>query len=169
MSKEAKRVKQSVNGTKEKNYSDEFYTPANYTSPLGPFGIDPCAGPNTLAAVNYDYAGRGEDGLALPWHGMAWVNPPYSLKGEFLEKLSAHGEGFALVPNTTESVWWQRSANQCDAFLLLQGRVSFRDPDGRRLPGNTKGSTIFAFGQEAVHRLEKAVAAGKLKGFLVRK
>ena len=168
MSKESNRVALAEKQPTEKGYSDEFYTPLVYMSPLMPFGIDPCAGPNKLAAVNLDYS-QGQCGLSMPWDGLAWVNPPYSLKAEFLEKLWAHGSGFGLVPNSTESIWWQRASKQCDAFLLLKGRIAFKGPDGARKHSNTKGSTIFAYGAEAVSRLKKAVESGKLEGFLVVK
>jgi hypothetical protein len=168
MSKEANRVATAERLPSEPNYSDEFYTPLKYISPLMPFGIDPCAGPNRHAAVNIDYS-QGQCGLSLPWEGLAWVNPPYSLKAEFLEKLWVHGNGFGLVPNSTESIWWQHAANQCDAFLLLKGRVAFKGPDGAKKHSNTKGSTIFAYGAEAVDRLKKAVETGALKGFIVVK
>ena len=154
--------------TASKDYKDDHYTPAWVYSPLGPFDTDPCAGPNTIAEVNYDFS-KGENGLILPWFGMVWMNPPYSLKTEFLDKLAKHGSGLALLPNSTDCVWWQRAANQCSAFLLLQGRIQFRAYLGKPQKGNTKGSTIFAYGQEAVTRLQKAVSRGDLKGFLVVK
>lgn len=149
--------------TASKDYKDDHYTPSRVYSPLGPFGIDPCAGPNTIAAVNYDYS-QGQDGLCLPWLGIAWVNPPYSLKEAFLDRCARHCNGFALLPNATETVWWQRAANECDAYLLLKRRIQFRDWQGKAQKGNTKGSTIFAYGPEAVARLVKAVKSGALEG-----
>ena len=180
-SREAKRVEKAEQQPQEEGYSDEFYTPERYHSPLGPFALDSCAGPKRLATINFNFA-EGQDGLVLSWREavqrhygipfreiplhliLAWVNPPYSLKAEFLELLARYGHGFALVPNSTESIWWQRAANQCTAFCLLKGRVPFIGPDGRELKANTKGSTIFAYGQEAADRLKKAVREGKLKG-----
>jgi hypothetical protein len=151
--------------TASKDYKDDHYTPSWVYSPLGPFDLDPCAGPNTIAAVNYNYA-AGQDGLLLHWEGIAWVNPPYSLKKAFLDKCALHGNGFALLPNATETIWWQDAADQCCAYLLVKGRIQFSDWQGKPQKGNTKGSTIFAYGPEAVKRLEKAVLKGKLKGKL---
>ena len=105
-----------------KDYKDDHYTPSKVYSPLGPFDLDPCAGPNSIATTNYDYS-KGQDGLVLPWSGFWWCNPPYSLKEAFLARCAANPNGFALLPNTTEAIWWQRAANQCHAFFLLQGRI----------------------------------------------
>jgi hypothetical protein len=165
-SREAKRVRDSEKKPRENGYSDEFYTPARYYEPLGPFGLDPAAGPKRIASVNFNIK-DGQCGLSLPWKGLGivWMNPPYSNKEAWLENLARHdGGGFALVTNDTESIWWQRAANQCSAFLLIKGRIPFESGDGRKMPGNTKGSTIFAYGEEAVKRLKKAVSDGRLKG-----
>lgn len=149
-------------------YTDSHYTPEWVYSPLGPFDLDPCAGPNTIAAANYDYA-RGHDGMALPWFGLVWCNPPYSLKSGFISRLSAHGSGFALLPSSSDAKWWHEAAGSCSAFLLMKGRVQFLDANHKPQKGNTKGSTIFAYGDIARDRLQKAVESGKLKGFLVVK
>ena len=84
-SKESKRVVKAERQPQEKAYSDEFYTPMRYLSPLGPLMLDACAGPNQHATINFNYA-MGQDGLVLSWiaaveahFGMKWEDIPKAL------------------------------------------------------------------------------------------
>lgn len=145
------------------SYNDSHYTLPWVYSPLGPFKTDPCSGGKSIAEINYDIR-LGQNGLLLKWFGLVWCNPPFSLKMLFLKRMKKHGNGFVLLPDSTSAIWWQMAANDCTCFLLFQGRIEFLDKDGGDQKGNTKGSTLFAYGQEAADRLKKAVMEGKLKG-----
>ena len=85
---------------------DAWRTPQELYEPIadavGGIDLDPCAGPagdrlelpgnaepveglppTSIAARN---VGPNEDGLAVPWHGDVFVNPPFSAIDEWLQK-----------------------------------------------------------------------------------
>lgn len=85
-----------------------------------------------------------DDGLAQPWHGSVWCNPPYSDCGAWVKK--AHLEWcrpsvwcivMLLPANRTEQGWWQeqvetrrdRSGGQLHT-RFLPGRLRFDVPSG---------------------------------------
>ena len=56
-----------------------WLTPPELIQALGPFDLDPCAAPSPrpwpTAAQHIELP---RDGLAEPWSGYVWLNPPYS-------------------------------------------------------------------------------------------
>lgn len=140
-----------------------WLTPTEYVTPLGEFDLDPCGAPgHDLAARTY-LLERDEDGLALPWHGRVWLNPPYGREQRpFMERLVEHGEGTALIFARTEtrdfhSLVWQ----QADACLFLSGRISFLDAEGERAKANAGApSVLVAYGERDAEKLRRSGIAG---------
>jgi phage N-6-adenine-methyltransferase len=141
------------------NYSDEWYTPPRIVAALGPFDLDPCAGPMAHAARNLR---REDDGLAQPWAGRVWMNPPYSNVHEWLEKFISHADGVALVNARPETQWFQRLCADAAAVLWLRGRIQFDMPSGpSKHP--TVGSVLVAYGE----RNASALLASGLPGVVM--
>lgn len=112
--------------------SDEWLTPPWLISVLGPFDLDPCSPVNRpwpTAARHYTIE---DDGLAQPWCGTVFCNPPYGPEtGKWLEKLAGHGDGMALVFARTETKMFFRSVwGKASAMLFIQGRLHFYRGDG---------------------------------------
>ena len=79
--------------------SDAWYTPAWVFDGLGvTFDIDVAAPAGGLpwlpARLSYTVA---DDGLALPWHGLIWCNPPYSAPTPWCRRWAQHPDGFILL------------------------------------------------------------------------
>ena len=140
-------------------YSDEWYTPPRIVEALGPFDLDPCAGPMAHAARNLR---REDDGLSQPWAGRVWLNPPYSNVHEWLEKFCAHGDGVALVNARPETQWFQGLCAGAVAVLWLRGRVQFDKPGGST-GHTTVGSVLVAYGE----RNATALLASGLPGVVM--
>ena len=140
----------------------EWYTPPEIFEALGvSFDLDPCspiAGPVPWVPARRFLSAR-ENGLAVPWSGRVWLNPPYGpLTPRFLHRLAEHGDGIALVFSRTETRWFQATAPRADAICFLRDRVSFIRQDGTRNPaGKTgSGSLLFAFGEECARIVDAA-------------
>lgn len=92
-----------------------------------------------------------EDGLALPWAGRVWLNPPYGRESaEWVDRLAAHGDGVALVFARTDTAWGQRNIAAADAVCLIAGRLSFvPGPSASQPKGHNAGapSMLLGFGE----------------------
>ena len=102
-------------------------------------------GANSLARRWYD---RADDGLAQPWTGRVWCNPPYSDISSWVRKAWdewAIGEVEVIVmllpANRTEQAWWQdhiEPHRDHDSLhtRFLRGRHRFGRPPGVPVPVN---------------------------------
>jgi hypothetical protein len=136
--------------------SQVHLTPKWIIDALGPFDLDPCAAterPWDCATRNYVEA---DDGLALPWEGMVWLNPPFDRYqvGKWIQKLADHGHGIALVHARTEAEWFRPIWRHAERILFLDKRLKFCRPDGSEQPANSGAPAVLAaFGEDAVFRL----------------
>lgn len=105
---------------------------------------------------------QAEDGLAQLWDGFIWCNPPYGKEtGIWLEKMSAHRNGIALVFARTDCKWYHQYCRTADALLFKQGRISF--VDGLNSTGNGgagAGSLFVAWGERGVEALSRLAHLG---------
>lgn len=147
-------------------------TPKKYIEALGTFDLDPAT---PVGPMPWETATKRltpvEDGLATPWskQDFVWLNPPFG-RGidKWLAKLDAHGHGFALVPDNTDTAWFQDHIGHGKSVRLVfnpRSRIKFCNQQGKQhaqgLPG---GIAVVAYGEEAERRLLKAVKDGKLVG-----
>ncbi len=147
--------------------SDVWLTPPEIINDLGPFDLDPAAAtgqPWPTAAEHYTEA---EDGLAMPWSGLVWLNPPFGPEvGKWLARLADHGDGIGLCAARTETAWFVEQVwSKADALLFLHGRPHFHHANGTRAKANSGAPIVLvAYGFEAMRRL----ACSKLAGTFVK-
>jgi phage N-6-adenine-methyltransferase len=102
----------------------------------GLFDLDPCAPTRTgqdgvRAKVRFT---EEDNGLALPWFGKVFLNPPYSrtmirwIAKAHAEVVSGRAQMVVcLVPVRTDTAWFHRHVVGHADFWLLKGRLSFGD------------------------------------------
>lgn len=105
---------------------------------FGGFDLDVAAAPHNAKCERY-YSIE-DDGLALPWDGRVWANPPYSSLGDWVEKAWTEWRQNALCErivmllpaNRCEQGWWQEWVepfrDQPDSPLrteFMRGRLRF--------------------------------------------
>jgi site-specific DNA-methyltransferase (adenine-specific) len=104
------------------------------------FDLDAAATERTAKGPNWFGPGsdEAEDALcgSAPWvhYNTVWLNPPYGRAvAAFVEKAREESTKGAtvvcLVNAKTDTRWWHDSVMQADEVRLIQGRVSFIDPD----------------------------------------
>jgi len=148
---------------------DEWLTPPELLKALGPFDLDPCAPlkrPWDMAARHYT---KYDDGLTKPWFGRVWLNPPYGRQTfQWLEKLSLHKSGLALIFARTETkgfheMIWQKA---CSLFFF-RGRLCFHHITGEKGGAANAPSCLVAYSDVDALAIEKAWKNG-LPGQIVR-
>lgn len=123
--------------------TDEWLTPPDLLEALGPFDLDPCAPverPWPTAARHYT---AEDDGMAQPWEGRVWLNPPYGpLAGMWVRRLADHGNGVALLYCRTETrMFFESVWPRASGLLFLRGRLRHFRVDGSQA-GNAPASSV---------------------------
>lgn len=128
--------------------TDEWYTPQHVFDAMGvQFDFDPCP---RMA----DF-----DGLAIPWHGFVWMNPPFGGRNgivPWLERFMQHGDGVALCPDRTSAPWWQHFAAQADKILFVSPKLKFIGADGQLGRSPAQGTSLLAKGPRGIEALDNA-------------
>lgn len=113
--------------------SDEWATPRDFFAKLDArwhFTLDPCAtAGNAVCAQFYT---RADDGLAQPWRGTVFLNPPYGRGiGKWVEKacrsaLEGDATVVCLLPARTDTSWWHTWIIPFAAEVrFIRGRLKF--------------------------------------------
>ena len=129
---------------------DEWYTPAWLFDALGlRFDVDVCAplDPRFVSTPASRFYTLVDDGLAQPWHGLVWCNPPYSNPTPWAERMIDHNYGVLLSHVPINGLWALRAWWQCSALRLLQGMEFVRPTGELQRPGYWLH--LVAFGDEA--------------------
>lgn len=113
--------------------SDECYTPRWVFDAMGlEFDLDvaaPAGGPWNVPASRYYTA--ADDGLAQPWDGLVWCNPPYSSAQSWIELWAKHPTGCLMTQVASRQRWRDLLYSKADAVYV--GQVEFQRPDGTTL------------------------------------
>jgi DNA N-6-adenine-methyltransferase (Dam) len=140
------------------NQTDVWLTPLWLLERLGgaeTFDLDPCAveEPRPWPTAREHYA-LPQDGLALPWFGRVFLNPPYGgppIVGPWMRRMASHGFGTALIFARTETALFVETcwkAPSATAVLFLHGRLFFCRQDGVAAAHNSGApSVLIAYGE----------------------
>lgn len=148
--------------------STVWLTPPEIIEALGAFELDPCAAPAprpwATARRHYDIT-QGQDGLALPWAGRVWLNPPYGTAETppWLSRIGDHGIGTALLFARTETRMFRELIwPKASSIMFLFGRPHFYSPQGKRADGNSGGPlALITWGAMDAALLRESGLAGK--------
>jgi phage N-6-adenine-methyltransferase len=136
----------------------EWYTPAEYVEAarnvLSAIELDPASSDEAQRTVKATrYFTMADDGLAHPWPGRVWLNPPYTqpMIMHFIAKLiDEHAAGrtteaILLTHNYTDTAWFHLASSHAAAVCFTRGRISFEHRDGYTA-GPTQGQAFFYYG-----------------------
>lgn len=103
----------------QQSTSDDYYTPRWVFEALGlEFEIDVCAPPGGISWIPAKrYFTKADDGLAQPWSGRVWMNPPFSKPAPWVRRFIAHGNGVCLVGHA-KSAWHPKLFRCADAVAI---------------------------------------------------
>ncbi len=144
---------------------DEWLTPPHVIESLGEFDLDPCSpinSPFKIAKNNFTII---DNGLIQEWQGRVWLNPPYGLQAaSWLDKLSQHGNGIALIFARTETkMFFDHVWNKATGLLFIEGRLYFHHITGEKAKANAGApSVLIAYGKNNLDILKNCDIPGKL-------
>ena len=106
--------------------SDQCFTPPHIFETLGlKFDLDVAAPEGGVPWIPAKrFLTEKEDGLATPWEGRVWMNPPFSQMTPWVNKFIQHGNGVALLP-FAKSKWLTRLWSSDAVFCLLADHQTF--------------------------------------------
>jgi phage N-6-adenine-methyltransferase len=125
-----------------------WLTPESFVAEIrrafnGTIDLDPCTEPRNPTGARRFYTAQ-DDGLALPWTGNVFCNPPYTPLEPWINKaIISADEGarvYMLLPVRTDAAYHQRLLAAAEDVLFLRGRLKFTKADG----GRGGGSPAFA-------------------------
>ena len=150
--------------------NNEWYTPAAYIAlvrnVLGEIDLDPAShsvAQQTVQAAQFFT--QEEDGLARPWSGRIFCNPPYSkgLITPFVDKLLAEiasgnvQQAILLTHNHSDTRWFQDVLGKARRVCLTAGRLGFYGPNGE-VAAPVQGQAFHYFGDN-VEKFEAVFSA----------
>jgi phage N-6-adenine-methyltransferase len=120
--------------------SDEWYTPSESVElvrrALGQIDLDPASSKEAQRVMQASrFFTQKDDALKHQWRGRVFLNPPYSAKQEFVDKLLSEiasgrvTSAILLVHNNTFADWFQCTARKANAFVFPAGKLKFTKPD----------------------------------------
>jgi len=144
--------------------NDVWLTPPYIIQALGVFDLDPCAALNMPWTTANKHFTIHDNGLCQEWKGRVWCNPPYGREAfKWLNKLSKHGNGIALIFARTETIGFHNEIwNKADAIFFFKGRLKFHYPNGREGNSANAPSCLVAYGESNVTALDQCKLKGKL-------
>lgn len=111
--------------------TDEWSTPQDFFDRLDQefhFELDVCANHENHKCAKYFT--KTEDGLSVPWGGVAiWCNPPYGREiGKWVAKCAEHnGTAVMLLPARTDTRWFHDYIYGKAEIRFIKGRLRFGD------------------------------------------
>lgn len=142
--------------------NDDWYTPRWIFDAAGlVFDLDVAApvNPARRTCPARSYLTPVEDGLAQPWHGVVWCNPPYSGPAPWVARWTTHPHGLMLVP-AARSRWLGTLLAAADASALVS--CEFGRPDGSKVSPGGMALVLAARGTTCVAALARVAAVDKL-------
>jgi len=95
-------------------------------STVFPWDLDVCASRSNVCA---NYYSEQDNGLAQPWRGLCWMNPPYGRGiGAWMNKAAinrSQATTVCLVPARTDTRWWHDNVKYARLVVLIKGRLKF--------------------------------------------
>lgn len=136
--------------------SDGWYTPRWIFDGLGlTFDLDVCApadGPVHVPCRKW-YS-ENDDGLAQPWEGVIWCNPPYSAPTRWCDRYADHADGLILVRADLSTGGPYQAFAASDAVYVAARRIAFlNNGPGLRDDHVNFSTVLLARGAECVDGL----------------
>ena len=154
--------------------NNEWYTPAPLIEAarrvMGKIDLDPASSAvaNEIVRATKFYT-EEDDGLAQPWEGRVWMNPPYAQPfiTQFCHRVAwfyERGEvteAIVLINNASETAYFQALMAFTGAICFPRSRVRFWHPDKKSAP--LQGQAIIYLGSQHEKFCEEFAEFGRCR------
>lgn len=131
--------------------SDDYYTPTWVFDALGlTYDLDPAHPPWVTSVPTRRFYTQADDGLAQPWEGLVWLNPPFSKPTQWIDRWIGHNNGILLCPYA-KSNWFDRLYQSEALTTTLPNKMKFNTTNGDK--GIFMPSALWALGDQAKQAL----------------
>lgn len=175
---EKQRAQQAMGATVYSHGSLEYYTPRHVTDAarrvMGDIDLDPASCEMAQEWIGaHRYYTQEDDGLAQPWYGRVWLNPPYSytdgrsnqdLWSDRLVSQYQTGnveQGILLVKAALGYKWFERLWDDWPV-CFLRDRLSFVLPNGSDDGQSKQATAIFYIGLDVQRFIGEFGAMGRI-------
>jgi len=135
----------------------EWYTPDRWVerarAAMGSIDLDPASCQHAQRIVQAgEWFDIGRNGLARPWRGNVFLNPPYTrgVIDKFVDKLLAeranYTQAIVLVDNRSDTAWFHRLCGIASAVAFPKTRIGFYNDDPRARAPSVWGSAFVYVG-----------------------
>ena len=143
--------------------TSEWYTPPEIFAALRlTFDLDPAhpglGQPHCCVQARRVYT-PADDGLAQPWFGLVFCNPPYGARHghvPWLTKFIAHGNGVGVFRAYTSSDWWHALMPRVELIPFPRGKTQFVRPNGSIGTSPGHGTALIGMGAVACEALRRS-------------
>jgi hypothetical protein len=158
-----------VNFNTNTSNNGEWLTPPEIITALGSFDLDPCSPVNRPWDTASNHYCENDDGLLQDWSGRVWCNPPYGKETfKWLQKLSAHKSGIALIFARTETIGFhQQIWCKAHSVFFFKGRLKFHYVTGEKGDTANAPSCLVSYSRQDTDSIIAAIQSGTIKGKIV--
>jgi len=131
--------------------TDDWYTPSWLFDIMDVrFDLDVAAPPGGVDWIPADrYYTAADDGLAQPWKGFVWCNPPYSAPYQWALKWAAHGDGLILLRADMSTGGPFAAFAAASSLFVPKGRLRFVNGFGGSTSSTTFSTVLLGVGKTA--------------------
>ena len=139
----------------EETTSDDYYTPSWLFEEMGiRFDVDVAAPPGGVPWIPADrFYTKADNGLAQPWVGRVWMNPPFSEAEPWCMKFVDHADGVGLLP-LNNGLWLDQLWKSGGRCVLIRDNLLFSRPDKSNRSIFVR-TALWAFGAECVDAISR--------------
>ena len=136
--------------------NDDWYTPVWIFEAMNlVFDIDVAAPPGGVPWIPADkFYTQADDGLAQPWVGRIWCNPPFSKAAAWARRFIEHGHGVFLGP-WSAAYWPHDLVAAADTFWIPDHKLDFQRADGTTSSAIAYPIWLAAIGSDCAQALER--------------
>ena len=144
--------------------SDEIFTPKWVFDALNvTFDLDVASSDNQFVQVpTKNKFTIEDDAFSHDWYGLVWMNPPFSKVTPWIDKWIEHGNGFCLVPISSNGKWVNKLWESEAKLLFMPPALKWVGAQDGALITHRWRCALWAIGDDAIEILKRS-GIGKVR------